>query len=390
MMPRHTASVMPERGASILTVDRPPARIAVFRALFLGDLVCATPALRALRRRFPDAEITLIGLPWAQDLAERLPYVDRLEEFPGYPGIVEVSYQARRTEQFLARARATRYDLALQMHGSGQVSNGFVAAVGAGATLGYRLGVDDRLTASLPCVEEEHETQRWLRLVAVLGAESVDGRPDFPITADEEGRAAKLLRGVPPDAGPLIGIHPGAKDAVRRWPAERFAALADALAMRFGARLVLTGNAGEREITDAIVRATRAPALNLAGGADLGTFAAVIAQLDLLVTNDTGASHLAAATGTRSVVLFGPTLPKRWAPLDRERHQVVDAAALAGPGVAPGEALAWLPVEVVLEACGKVVGGGWQMPGTDRHAPLRSAASRHPRPATPTEAPCAG
>jgi len=390
MMPRDTASVMRERGASVLTLDRPPAQIAVVRALFLGDMICATPALRALRHRFPDAEITLIGLPWAQDLAERLPYVDRLEEFLGYPGIVEVPYQAWRTEQFLARARATRYDLALQMHGSGQVSNGFVAALGADATLGCRLGVDDRLTASLPWVEEEHETQRWLRLVAALGAESLDDRPDFPITADEQRRAAELLRGVPPGAGPVIGIHPGAKDATRRWPTERFAALADALAARFGARLVLTGNAGEREITDAIAHATRAPALNLAGGTDLGTFAAVIARLDLLVTNDTGASHLAAATGTHSVVLFGPTRPERWAPLDRERHQVVDAAALAGPGVAPGEALAWLPVEVVLEECGKVVGGGWQVAGADGHAPPRAAATYHPRPATPTEAVCAG
>ena len=369
-----------EWSASILSVDRPPARIAVFRALFLGDLLCATPALRALRQRFPEAEITLIGLPWARELVARLPCVDRLEEFPGYPGILEVPYQTRRTEEFLARARATGYDLALQMHGSGQVSNGFVAALGARVSLGYRLGSDDRLTASLPWIEEEHESVRWLRLVSMVGARPVGPQPEFPMTVAEERRAAELLESVPTGTAPLIGIHPGAKDASRRWPPERFAALADALTADWGARIVLTGGVAEREITATVRHAMRAPALDLAGETDLGTFAAVIARLDLLVTNDTGASHLAAATGTRSVVLFGPTRPERWAPLDRERHLVVDAAALAGPGVAPAEALARLPVQMVLEACIRVTGGGWQVVGTDGH----------PRPATPTEALCAG
>jgi ADP-heptose:LPS heptosyltransferase len=94
-----------------------------------------------------------------------------------------------------------------------------------------------------------------------------------------------------------------------------------------------------------------APAIDLAGMTELGEFAAVISALDLLVTNDTGASHVAAATHTPSIVLFGPTRPDRWAPLDRRRHQVIDAASYPGAPADGAAALQALAVDVVLAAC---------------------------------------
>jgi ADP-heptose:LPS heptosyltransferase len=313
-----------------------------------------------LRRRFPDAEITLIGLPWARELVERLPTLDHLEVFPGYPGIKEVPFQAARTHAFLDAARATGYDLALQMHGAGQISNGFVADLGAPVSLGYRQGADDRLTLTLPYDPDEHEVLRWLRLVAALGAPADDTRLDCPVTPDDEARAAALLAETtpasslvaPPDQpAPLIGLHPGARDCARRWPPERFAALADLLVERCGARVILTGSADERAVTATVRGAVRHPALDLAGRTDLGSLAALVARLDLLVTNDTGASHVAAATGTRSVILFGPNRPEVWAPLDRQRHRVVEASTLAGNGRDPATALRQLPVEPVFALC---------------------------------------
>src|SRR5215208_3426584 len=107
--------------------SRPPRRIAVFRALFLGDLLCAVPALNALDRRFPNAEITLIGLPWARQLSARLPAVDRFVEFAGYPRLPEVPPDEQRTAAFLEAMRGERYDLAIQIHGSGEVSNELTA-----------------------------------------------------------------------------------------------------------------------------------------------------------------------------------------------------------------------------------------------------------------------
>ena len=151
---------------------------------------------------------------------------------------------------------------------------------------------------------------------------------------------------------PLIGLHPGARDPARRWPAERFAALADALVERHGARIVLTGDAGEREIVAAVRGAMRGAALDLTGRTGLGLFAATVARLDLLVTNDTGASHLAAAARTPSVVLFGPTSPEHWGPpADRPEHVALWAGHRGDPhGEAPDAGLLELRVRDVLAA----------------------------------------
>jgi ADP-heptose:LPS heptosyltransferase len=116
-------------------------------------------------------------------------------------------------------------------------------------------------------------------------------------------------------------------------------------------RLVLTGSDQERSLTAAVRRAMKNPAIDLAGRTGLGEFAAVISALDLLVTNDTGASHVAAAMRTPSVVLFGPTRPDRWAPLDRRRHQVIDAASYPNAPADGAAALHALAVDEVLAAC---------------------------------------
>jgi ADP-heptose:LPS heptosyltransferase len=331
--------------------DRTPKRIAIFRALHLGDLLCATPALRSLRRRFMDAEITLIGLPWAEELVQRLPALDRLEYFEGYPGIPEVAHDPGRASKLPAGAQGPRYDLAIQMHGDGKLSNGFIAGLGAKVTVGYRRIDDARLTLSIPYVADEPEVVRWLRLVGLLGAEVDDCRLEFPTTPEENRRARELLAGAPPRSGPLIGLHAGASTPLRRWPEEQWAQLAEALVERWDARIVLTGSDIEREMTGRIDHATQVPVLDLAGRTDLGTFAALIGQLDLLVTNDTGASHLAAAAGTPSVIIFATTQPYQWAPLDCDRHLVVDARTYDVPEASPVEALARLAVEPVLLAC---------------------------------------
>src|SRR5215203_7189109 len=109
-----------------------PSRIAVFQALNLGDLLCTTPALRAIRGHFPAAEITFIGRPWAEDFVARLPTVDHFMPFPGYPGIAESP-----TDPAQAVPSWPWFDLAIQMHGSGAVSNGFVAALEATRSVGF-------------------------------------------------------------------------------------------------------------------------------------------------------------------------------------------------------------------------------------------------------------
>ena len=308
-------------------------RIAVLRALQLGDLLVAVPALRALRRRFPDAEVTLIGLPWARDFVSRFSrYLDAFLEFPGWPGIPEAPVDRERIADFLAAQRLRPFDLAIQLHGSGGDSNRFVRALGARTAVGW---YDERGRAGLdleqPYPAELHEIDRNLRLVGLLGADTTDRRLELPISAPERAATAELLAGL---RRPLIGIHAGARWRERRWPAARFASLASTLVRRAGGTVVLTGSRREGRLARAIAARVDGPARVVAGRTSLGELAALVASLDVLVTNDTGTSHVAVATETPSVVVWGTANERRWAPLERARHAVVaSASGIRGVGV---------------------------------------------------------
>ena len=113
-------------------------KIAVFRALQLGDMLCAMPALRALRSSYPDAEITLIGLPWAKSIVERFSdYIDRFISFPGYPGLPEQPFDEEEFEFFLKKTRKEKFDLLLQMQGNGTIVNELLSQFGASNLVGF-------------------------------------------------------------------------------------------------------------------------------------------------------------------------------------------------------------------------------------------------------------
>ncbi|MBX5445512.1 glycosyltransferase family 9 protein [Sphaerobacter sp.] len=316
--------------SAILAV--PPRRIAVLRALHLGDLLLAVPALRALRAGFPGAEITLIGLPWATAFARRVDrYLDRFVPFDGYPGIAEVPVDPARTARFVADQRAVGYDLVIQMHGSGRTSNACALALSGRVTAGYYDGTRPAgLDIGAPYPDDCSEIERNLRLARLLGCPDLGPALEFPLSAADRAEAAALLDR-PPPGGPLVGIHPGARYPARRWPPERFAAVGDLLAERYGARIVLTGSTEEVATVQQVAAAMRAAPLVLAGRTSLGGLAALIARLDLFISNDTGPAHIADALGTPSVTLFGPADPTRWGPLDRERHPVVRVPVACSP-----------------------------------------------------------
>ncbi len=308
-------------------------RIAVVRALQLGDLLQAVPALRALRAGFPNAEITLIGLPWATAFVERFSaYVDRFVEFPGWPGLAEAAYEPERTARFLAEQRAYGYDLVIQMHGSGGASNPFALALGGRVTAGYCEGEPPAgLTLAARYPNSEPEALRNLGLARLVGCRTLDARLEFPLRSDDMAEADELLRPLGRSRGPLVGIHPGSRQPARRWPADRFAALADMLVHRRGARIVLTGSPDEVGLVRAVEDQMRAHALNLAGRTSLGGLAAVLRGLDLFVGNDTGPAHIAYALGVPSITLFGPADARRWAPLETARHRIVRVPVACSP-----------------------------------------------------------
>ncbi len=293
---------------------QPPRKVAVVRASRIGDFVCATPAFRALRRALPAAEITLIALPFARELVARSPHLDRFEEFPGFPGIAEQFFDPRRTAGFLRRMRGERFDLALQLHGSGRYANPFTLMLGARSTAGF-VGEGEgpgRLDAALPLPRRAHEIRRILALPAFLGAPARGEHPEFPLTALDETAARELLDGA---ERPLIGLHPAATDATKRWPPEAFAAAGTELLRLYGGTVVVLSGPGERGWADAVALAIGRRSLNLAGRTSLPVAGAAIARLDVLVTNDSGPAHIAYALGTPTVTIFGGTDPAEWGAL---------------------------------------------------------------------------
>ncbi len=299
-------------------------RLAVFRALQLGDMLVAMPALRALRTRYPAARMTLIGLPWAADLVARVPWIDEFMAFPGYPGLPEQEADPAALERFFTEARARGFDLAVQLHGRGDITNGVVAQLGARQVAGFhppdRPPPDPRWFVPWP--DTGLESERLMRLPLHLGAAHTGLRLEFPLVPSDGQELDAFWDSVGERPQRYVCIHPGARWRSRRWPAQRFAAVADALRER-GYVPVLTGSRGDAEALEAFRAQTSTPILDAAERTSLGGLAALLSGARLLVCNDTGVSHLAAALRTPSVVICSGAEPARWAPIDRRRHRVL-------------------------------------------------------------------
>ncbi|KVH35379.1 glycosyltransferase family 9 protein [Burkholderia cepacia] len=305
---------------------RGPTRIAVFRALQLGDMLCAVPALRALRRGEPDARITLIGLPWAREFASRFSdYIDGFIAFPGAPGLPEQPEpDAAAREAFVAECRARDFDLAIQLHGSGAHTNAIVASLGATRTAGFvpEGGGTTALDHALAWRDDEPEVKRYLTLMRMLGYADWGDFLEFPLGGLDHALWRVLCDEHAIDPGRYVIVHPGARMASRRWPVERFALAARQLADD-GWQIVLTGTRAEMALAGAFAEHLARPCVNLCGRTPLGALAVLIGRARLLLCNDTGVSHVAAALGTPSVVVACGSDTARWAPLNSGRHRVL-------------------------------------------------------------------
>ena len=291
-------------------------RVVVRGVNWVGDAVMSVPALRELRRLFPRARLTLATRPWAEGIFAGADFIDDL--------LINDTSSGKTSAVFReARAwRTQRFDLAVLF------PNSFAPAlVAALARVSLRVGYATQGRAPLLThrvgVPEwrggRHEVFYYLNLVAELerelyGTATVEARePDAMLSVtDARLREARLLlseNGARPGR-PLVAICPGSTNSrAKRWPAERFAAVADKLMERTGAEVFLVGAAEELEISEEVARHMRARPVVLTGKTDLLQTTALLKASDLLVTNDTGPAHIAAAVGCPVVVIFGPTNP---------------------------------------------------------------------------------
>ena len=282
--------------------------LLALRALGIGDLATVVPALRALRRAYPEHELVLATPAALTPLVDAIGAVDRVHPTPAY-----------------VRSPITRLswsdpapDLAVNLHGCGPQSHRALLATAPRRLVAFGAPHGPQWT------EAEHEVARWCRLLYWHG-----------IPADPDDLALHAPPPVPGWAGAVV-LHPGASGPERRWPVPRFAELARLLTAD-GYRVLVSGSPGEAGPAHALARtAGLSPRHVLAGRTDVGSLAALVAHAALVVCGDTGVAHLATAYGTRSVLLFGPMPPARWGPPpDRLRHTVLwhGPDGLAGIGV---------------------------------------------------------
>ncbi|MGH9939538.1 MAG: lipopolysaccharide heptosyltransferase II, partial [Blastocatellia bacterium] len=296
-------------------------RIIVRGANWIGDAVMTTPALERLRASFPQSHIALLATPLTAGLFESSPFVDE---------VVEYRRKEDGTRAFLETMklmRARRYDLAVLFQnafeaallawlGGAPVRIGFTEQ-GRGLLLTHKLHRDSRC-------RNRHQTHDYLDIVAECERVCLDGNFQSQISnplpsplpflivshAQRQAAESSLRRfGADSNSRPLVALNAGATNSrAKRWPEDRFAALADQLTDALNARIVFIGAASERDGAERIIqRMKQRDAINLAGKTSMAELIGALDACDLLISNDTGPAHIAAALGRPTLTIFGPT-----------------------------------------------------------------------------------
>ena len=282
-------------------------RIVVRAPNWIGDVVLSLGAVRDLRRNFPLARIEMLARPWVADLYGAVPEIDAVR--------VSTSGDAAT----LRRA----FDAAVLL------PNSFASALSAWRAgirhrWGYATDARGPLLTRAPRVPRQvrgrSQVYYYRAMLAAVGLR-VSATPDASLACPPEwaSRGAALLGG----EGPWIGLNPGAfYGTAQRWLPERYAAVGDTLARTNGARVAIVGGAAERPLGETIAAGMRAPARVLCGETSLPDLAGVLSRLALLVTNDSGPMHVAAALGVPVVAVFGPTDSRETGPVG-DAHRIV-------------------------------------------------------------------
>lgn len=299
-------------------------KVIVFRALQLGDMLCHIPAMRALRSAYPQASITLAGLPWAKSFTERFSdYFDDFVWFPGYPGLPEQHVDPVVFTTFLNKVQSKHFDLALQMQGNGTIVNPMIELFEAHYTAGFctRSDYAPNTDFFLEYPNEGPEIERHIKLMEFLGAPAQGTELEFPLTRQDEQEYDALKLHLKHKE--YVCIHPGSRGSWRQWPTSNFAAMAD-YAVECGFEAVITGTKDEIEIVEEVISHMQQPALNLAGKTSLGAIAVLIKNAYALISNCTGVSHIASAFKTPSIVISMDGEPERWGPINKEIHHTIN------------------------------------------------------------------
>lgn len=316
-------------------------KILLIRLRLIGDVVFTTPAIGALRRRFPDAQLTYLVEAPAAPVVRHHPHLDHLIIAERPPGLARWRYDV----QLARRLRAERFDLVIDFHG-GPRSAFLTWATAAPQRIGYALpgrrwAYTGRVAWTRSLVPPRHSVLNQWDLLTPLGIEPPDPARDavvMPPDPASERRVDERLRAAAiDDTAAVIVIHVSAGNPFRRWPAESFATVAAELAREDRRRrIVITSGPSDAAAAEAVADEARRRAGDAAAGIvrtgefDLAELRALVGRAALYIGGDSGPLHVAATTHTPVVALFGPTLPDRSMPWRHPHHRAraVDAGPL--------------------------------------------------------------
>ncbi len=306
-----------------------PQRILVIRLDRIGDVVLSTPVLQALREAYPTAFIAMMVRPICRELVEGNPYLNEVilyDKDGQHRGIAS-------SIRFGLGLRRFHFDTALVLHPTNR-SHWIPWLAGIPVRIGYDRKSGWLLTHRMPHRKHEgtkHEAEYTLELLRVLPAPALakggpggitpsSPRPFVPVHPESGRRVEQLLHEHGVQAGKtLVAIHPSASDSSKRWMAERFAEVADRFIDAHQAQIVLVAGPGDVQHAQAVERAMRHRPINVAGKLSVGELAALLSRCRLLLSNDSGPVHVAAALGIPVVAIFGRNQPglgaTRWRPL---------------------------------------------------------------------------
>ena len=300
-------------------------RIAVIKPSALGDVVQTLPLLGVLKKRFPDAEIDWVIRSELANLLEGHPSLSEIIPYYRHGGL-------RSWMQLLHRLRNRRYDLVFDLQGLLRTG---VMTIATEATL--RVGLETARECShwachglLPDTGKSVPAHaRYWRIAELFNLQNESRNLNLGITVSDQEAASRALEALEGSSGPLMVIHPGAKWETKRWPVSQFAEIAIRTFKKFGMRIAIIGTKGEHNDAELIVAAMKqhvphAPAINLAGKTSLRELAVILEKADLVLTNDSGPMHLAAAMGTPVVGIFTCTSAERSGPPGNQ-HQLIQA-----------------------------------------------------------------
>lgn len=336
-------------------------RILIVRTDRIGDVALSTPAVKAVRKAYPDSFIAMMVAPHAREIVEGNPYLNEVivfdkKKFKGLFGSI----------RFSVRLRKENFDTAVVLHPTKRVHI-ILWLAGIEKRVGFDKKCGFLLTEKIPHTKQfgqKHEIEYNLDVLKLIGIDTIDMELFVPVKVENRLKIENILKENDfGDNEEFVVIHPGASCPSKRWPAKRFARVADEIINKFHKKVIMIAGANDKDFGEKTREAMEEEALDLSGDLSVGELAALLEKARLLISNDSGPVHIAVALGVPVVAIFGRNQPglsfKRWGPVGKDDiiiHRDVGCIECLAHNCKLGfKCLMAIESDEVIEAAGKLL-----------------------------------